>query len=257
MSDGSPTPVSATGRPVALITGGGQRLGSAIALALGRAGRDCAVHYNHSEDGAARTCAELQRLGCRAVSYQADLACRTAARQLVDRVVSEMGRLDVLVASAASFERVPFAQLDDAAWDRSMGLNAASQFSLAHQATAALRATGGTMIFITCASTVTPFRNYLPYVVSKAATLQLARTLALELAPDVRVNAVAPGTVLPPDDYSDTRLGRLRSSIPLNRFGGPESIAEAVVYLVNSSFITGHQLLVDGGRSLAAVERLT
>lgn len=244
-------------RPVALITGAGQRLGRAIAIALGRAGHDVAVHYHQSADGANDTCSELQRAGCHAVSYQADLSHRPAARALVDRVVSGMGRLDVLVANAASFERVPFDQLDDDAWDRSMHLNAACQFSLAHQASQALRANRGCMVFVTCASTVTPLRNYLPYVVSKAATLQLARTLALELAPDVRVNAVAPGTVLPPDSYTEPMRDRLKASIPLQQFGGANAIAQAVNYLVHAQFVTGHQLMVDGGRTLAALERHT
>lgn len=110
------------------------------------------------------------------------------------------------------------------------------------------------MVFITCASTQTPMRNYLPYIVSKAAVLQMVKGLALELAPDVRVNAVAPGTVLPPDEMDETVKEKLRASIPLRRFGSAEDIANAVVYLRGASFVNGHELMVDGGRSVAKTE---
>ena len=108
---------------------------------------------------------------------------------------------------------------------------------------------------VTCSSTQTPMRNYLPYVVSKGATRQLMRTLALELAPEVRVNAVAPGTVLPPEDMTSEAVASLASRIPLGRIGRAEDVAEAVLFLVTAGFVTGQELFVDGGRSLAGVER--
>jgi pteridine reductase len=216
-----------------------------------------AVHYQTSQAGAERTCADIEQQGGVARAFQADLEDRAAARRLIDSAAAWLGALDVLVLSAANFERVPFAELDDAAWDRSLGLNAASQFALAHQATPLLTQSRGNMVFITCSSTGTPFRNYLPYVVSKAATLQLARTLALELAPHVRVNAVAPGTVLPPEDTPDTLREKLRAGLPLQRLGSEDDITDAVVYLATASFVTGQQIFVDGGRDLARVERFS
>jgi pteridine reductase len=185
----------------------------------------------------------------------ADLQDRQAARRMIKDGIERLSGLDLLVLSAASFERIPFSDLDDDAWDRSLSLNSAVQFAMAHQATAALKQSRGSIVFITCSSTLTPMRNYLPYVVSKAATKQLMRTLALELAPEVRVNAVAPGTVLPPSDYADEDRAKLAARIPLARLGEPSDVARAVRFLAESPFITGHELVVDGGRTVAGFER--
>ncbi len=250
----SPLRVDLSGRR-ALVTGAGTRVGRSIALALAKQGMDLVVHYHHNQRGAEATCEASRQLGVQATPLAADLADGQQARELVQRSLGQLGGLDLLVPSAANFERIPYPDLDDAAWDRSLDLNAKAAFSLAHEATAALRQTRGCIVFITCASTVVPFKNHLPYVVSKAATLQLMKVLSLELAPDVRVNAVAPGTVLPPDDMPESVQTSLRSSIPLQRFGSAEDIAEAVVFLARSPFVTGQQLAVDGGRSVAAVER--
>lgn len=239
----------------ALVTGAGARVGRAIALELGAAGMHVAVHYRSSREGAERTCAEIRELGGEATSLQADLSDRAAARRLVDEATGTLGGLDLLVPNAASFERVPFDELDDAAWDRSLELDVSSAFALAHQATPALRAAHGAIVFITCSSTTTPFRNHLPYVVAKGALKQLMRTLALELAPEVRVNAVAPGTVLPPGDMPAGTVKRLAERTPLGRIGSADDIADAVVYLALADFVTGQELVVDGGRSVAGFER--
>jgi len=239
----------------ALVTGGGKRVGRAIALELGAAGMRVAVHYHSSREGVQRTCEEICRAGSDAFSIQADLSDRAQARGLVDEAVQRLGGLDLLVPSAASFERVPYAELDDAAWDRGLELDLSAPFALAHQTSPALRAARGAIVFITCSSTTTPFRNYLPYVVAKGALKQLMRTLALELAPDVRVNAVAPGTVLPPDDMAPGAVTRLADTTPLGRIGSAEDIADAVVYLALADFVTGQELVVDGGRSVAGFER--
>jgi pteridine reductase len=159
------------------------------------------------------------------------------------------------VGSAASFERVAFDDLDDEAFDRTLALNLAAQVALAHQAAPILRASQGSMVFITCSSATVPFRNYLPYVVSKGALRHLVKTLALELSPHVRVNAVAPGTVLPEASLSESELGRVVERIPLGRTGQADDIAEAVLYLACASFVTGHELVVDGGRTVAGFER--
>jgi pteridine reductase len=239
----------------ALVTGAGTRVGRAIAVALGAEGAHVAVHYHASRNGAEATCQQIAALGGTGLPLQADLEDRTAARTLVENAVAALGGLDLLVASAANFDRVPFGALDDAAWDRSLGLNLASQFALAHQAVAPLRATRGSIVFITCSSATTPFRNYLPYVVAKGGLRQLMRTLALELAPEVRVNAVAPGTVLPPDDMPERTVQALAERVPLQRTGSAEDVAAAVVFLAKSPYVTGHELVVDGGRSVANVER--
>lgn len=239
---------------VALVTGAGTRLGRAIAVDLGRAGMNVGVHYLGSERGARDACSQIAASGSAAEPFRADLSDPSAARELVDAVVKRFGRLDLLVSSAANFERVEFAHVDESAWDRALDLNAKAGFVLAQQAAPHLTATRGSIVFITCSSTLTPMKNYLPYVVSKAAVLQLARVLALELAPYVRVNAVAPGTVLPPEDLPGPVLERLRRKIPLQRFGSSDEIVRAVRFLAESDFITGEQIAVDGGRSVAAVE---
>ncbi|NLE86355.1 MAG: SDR family oxidoreductase [Myxococcales bacterium] len=233
----------------ALVSGAGQRLGQAIALALGQRGAHVVVHYHRSRTGAEETAAAIHARGGRADLLQADLSDARAARELVDRAVEVLGGLDLLVPSAANFERIPYDDLDDDALERALGLNLAGPFALAHQASPALRASRGNIVFITCSSATAPYRNYLPYTVSKAALRHLMRTLSLELAPDVRVNAVAPGTVLPPTSYTPAAIDKLARAVPLQRIGSPEDVVRAVLYLHDSPFVTGQELVVDGGRS--------
>jgi len=241
----------------ALVTGAAKRVGKSIALALAKQGARVGIHYHSSSADAGALLAELRAAGGDGVLLPADLRDRDAARGLVDRAVAALGGLDLLVCSAASFERVPLDDVDDAAWDRTLGLNLSSQFALAQRALPALRKSHGSIVFITCSSATTPFRNHLPYVVAKGALKQLTRTLALEVAPDVRVNAVAPGTVLPPEEYDASVVARLARSVPLRRTGSPEDIADAVVFLARSPFITGHEVAVDGGRGVANIESFT
>jgi len=251
MNDGAP--ISLRGKR-ALVTGAGQRIGQAIALALGAEGMHVAVHYRESRDGAEHTANEIVASGGSAVTLAADLSSRAEARDLVDRALGELGGLDLVVASAASFERVALADVDDDAWDRSLGLNLASPFALVQRAVPALRITRGSAVLISCSSATVPMRNHLPYVVSKGALKHLMKTLALELAPEIRVNAVAPGTVMPPPSYDAKMRQRLARAIPLGRVGHANDVARAVVFLASSPFITGHELAVDGGRSVARSE---
>jgi pteridine reductase len=248
---GSETPMDLTGKR-ALVTGAGQRLGHAIALALGRAGMRVVVHYRESREGAEATARAIREAGGEAVLLSADLTSRDAARRLADESLAALGGLDLFVASAANFERIEYDEVDDAAFDRSIGLNLASPFALAHRLTPALRSSRGSIVFVTCTSATAPYRSYLPYVVSKGALRQLMRTLSLELAPEVRVNAVAPGTVLPPPSMPASEVERLASRIPLARIGHPEDVADAVLFLARSDFVTGHEIVVDGGRTVAA-----
>ncbi len=260
MTPAPPVPPEATTAPLALqgrralVTGAGTRVGQAIALALGRAGMDVAVHHFASEAGAEATVEALRALGVRAEALRADLSERAEARNTVARAARVLGGLDLVVPSAASFEATPLDTLDDSAWNRSLELNLSAPFALAHAARDLLRASRGSLVFVTCASTAVPFRGRLPYVVAKAGVRQLMRALALELAPEVRVNAVAPGTVLPPADLDEDSLRRLTLRTPLGRAGTAADVAQAVVFLAESPFITGQELLVDGGRSVAAFE---
>jgi pteridine reductase len=235
----------------ALVTGAGRRVGRSIALALGEAGAHVGVHYHQSRDGALETCRLVAERGGRAVPLEADLSVPAEARDLVDRAQSKLGGLDILVASAGNFERIGYDALDDAAFSRALALNLSSPFALVHQASPALRAARGSVVFITCSSATVPFRHHLPYVVSKGALRHLMRTLSLELAPDVRVNAVAPGLVLPDEGMTAEDLARMVGRIPLGRHGTPEDVAQAVLYLCTAPFVTGQELVLDGGRTVA------
>ncbi len=239
-------------QPVALVTGAARRVGAAIARHLAAHGTTVAVHYHHSRELADSLVDEIRRAGGRAQGFAADLTSADSGARLVEEVQRQLGDLDLLVHSAAGFERQAFGSVDPDAWDRMLSLNTRTPFFMSQQAAPGLRRTRGSIVFVTCSSATTPFRGYAPYVVSKGATAHMMRTLAVELAPDIRVNAVAPGTVLPPDDMSDDQLSRIRDRIPLHRFGCAQDIAEAVAFLANASFVTGHELLVDGGRALAS-----
>lgn len=235
----------------ALVTGGGKRVGAEIARTLGAAGMHVGVHYNASARGAEETCAAIRAAGGQALALQADLQSRDAARGLVDRALEQLGGLDVLVLSAAEFEPAQLGAIDDATWDRTLGLNLATPFAMAQHAAPALRASGGSIVGITCVSRLLPYRSFLPYEVSKAALWQMLRVLALELAPDVRVNMVAPGSVLPPESMTQAQLEALRARIPLGRLGSASDVAGAVLHLAQHEHMTGTEIVVDGGRVLA------
>lgn len=239
----------------ALVTGSGRRVGKQIALALGAKGMDVAVHYNRSREDAEQTCRQIQAFGSRAVLVQADLAKREDSRATVQRAADQLGGLDLLVLSASAFETIPIGNVTDDAWDRTLELNLSSPFAAAQKAYPLLEAVEGSIVFITCSSATTPFKNHLPYVVSKGALRHLMQTLALEFAPAVRVNAVAPGTVLPPVEMSEKSRQDLAAVTPLKRLGSAQDVAQAVVFLAESSFVTGLEVIVDGGRHVAKVER--
>lgn len=235
----------------ALVTGAGTRVGAAIARALGAERMRVAVHHYGSSAGADATCRAIEAAGGEAFPVRADLYDEAAARALVRECSTRLGGLDLLVASAANYDEAPLASITPEAWQRALSLNLLAPFALVHEARAVLAERRGSVVLITCSSRRAPEKDRLPYQVSKAALHQLMRVLALELAPEVRVNAVAPGTVLPPSSLSEQEVQALASRIPLGHVGTAEAIAEAVVHLARSPFITGSELLVDGGRALS------
>lgn len=235
----------------ALVTGAGTRLGQSLAVALGAQGMHVGIHYYTNHQGALDTVRRIEKAGGRGVLLPADLESRDEARRLVDAANDSLGGLDLLVLSAATFEASQLASIDDDAWDRSLNLILGAPFSIVQRAAPLLRQRQGNIVFITCSSVVTPFRGHLAYVVAKAGLYQLMRALALELAPEVRVNAVAPGMVLPPVDGDPRYVDRLAGQLPLRAVGNPEDIARAVVFLATSTFVTGEQIVVDGGHSLS------
>ena len=235
----------------ALVTGAGTRLGQAIAVALGAQGMRVAVHFHSHRDGALDTVRQIEATGGQGYSLEADLSSRDAARKLVDDAITILNGLDLLVASAANFEAVTFDAIDDASFDRALNVNLASPFAVAQRATPALRSSKGNIVFITCASVLAPFRGHLPYVVAKAGLYQMMRGMALDLAPDVRVNAVAPGMILPPTEMSELQINHVVRQIPLKKVGSVDDVSRAVIFLASSSYVTGEQIVVDGGRALA------
>ncbi len=238
-------------RKVALVTGAGIRVGRAIALALGRAGADVALHYRGSREGAKSAAAEIEAEGRRAVVVAADLVRPDDCRRVVRDSIAALGGLDFLVHSASNFHRASLAETDEDLWDSAMDVNARAGFLMAREAAPTLAARKGRVVFVSDFLAESPARNYLAHSVSKAAVEGLVRGLAVELAPDVSVNGVAPGTVLPPEGTSAEEIERLARRVPAKRIGSAEDVAATVVFLcAGPSFLTGQVIRVDGGRSI-------
>lgn len=232
---------------IALVTGGAHRVGRALALALARAGCDVAVHYHSSADEADRTVRDIQALGRRAVPLRADLAEPASAAPLIEETVLALGALDILVNSASLFERAAVADIDVEAWDRVLAVNLRAPFLLSRAAAPHLARRRGSIVNIADLSALQPWPSYAHHAVSKAGLVHLTCVLARALAPEVRVNAIAPGTVLPPENGSAEEGAERRL---LDVAGTPEDVERALLYLVGSPFVTGQVLVVDGGRSL-------
>ncbi len=236
---------------VALVTGGAIRVGKAISLELAAAGADIVVNYNSSAGPAEETVTEIRALGRRAIAQQADVSQGDQVQRLIDRAVSELGRLDVLVNSASVWQRTPWAELGEAEWDRQIAVDLKGPFLCARAAAPHLAAHGdGAIVNIVDLSAFTPFPNFLPHSVAKAGLLNMTYSLAMELAPAVRVNAIAPGPVLPPPEYTEQQLAASAKRTLLKRWGTPEDVARAVRYLVEAEYVTGAVLPVDGGERL-------
>lgn len=243
MTDGKP-------QRVALVTGGAVRVGRAIALGLAGAGYDLLVTYRASAQEAESVGAEAARLGRRCRAVRADLSRPEAARTLADAVTAEYGRLDVLVNSAASFDARPLLEVDADAWDAVMAVNARAPHLVVRACAPLLAEARGCVVNIADLSAFQPWTEYPHHAVSKAALAHLTRVQARALAPEVRVNAVAPGAVLPPPDWPRERLAALADAAALKRLGSADDVVGAVLYLVAADFVTGQILAVDGGRLL-------
>lgn len=233
-----------------LVTGAGQRVGAAIAERLGAAGAHVVVHFHQSREGAEQVCQRIVAAGGTATAIGADLGDAQQVRQLVADAVQALGGLDVLVASAASYEPQAFDEVTEADFARSMALNVRAPMFLAQAAATELRRARGSIVLVTCTSPRAPYSGFASYIVSKGALQTLMRVLAVELAPEVRVNAVAPGTVLPPPSMPHESLARVVDATPLARVGEASDVADAVVYLATTPFVTGVEIAVDGGRSI-------
>ena len=237
------------GGRVALVTGAGRRVGRAIALALADRGMTVGVHHHGSATGAEEVRAAVVAKGGRAELFPGDLTDAEAARQLPQRVASRFGRLDVLVNSAAVMKRLGLEDTTPADWDGILNLNLRAGFFCAQGAAPALRMARGKIINIADLGGLEPWPKYAAHSISKAGVVMLTRILALALAPEVTVNAVAPGAVLVPDDWGADARAHLEKTTPLRRLGSPADVTAAILYLLEGGdYVTGETLVVDGGR---------
>ncbi len=238
---------------VALVTGSARRLGRAIARALAAAGADVAVHHNRSPEAAAEAIAEFRSFGVRAEEFQADLTDSTEIDRLFVALDETFGRLDVLVNSAALFERKPVLEITTDDWDRVLNVNLRAPFFCSQQAASRMQDSGmGKIINIADVGGLQPWPGYAHHSISKAGLVMMTRVLARALAPQVQVNAIAPGPVLPPEELTAEERQRLAEMTALKRLGTPNDVAKAVLFLIESDYITGETVVVDGGEMLMA-----
>ena len=237
----------------ALVTGGARRVGAAIVRRLHAAGASVLIHYRDSEAEAARLEAELNAERPKsAVRVKAELLAPIAPRALVAAASDAFGRLDVLVNNASSFFPVPLGGIEASHWEELVGSNLRAPLFLAQAAAAELARRGGAIVNIVDIHAERPLKGYPLYSMAKGGLAALTRALALELAPKVRVNGVAPGAIAWPEDgqFEPAERERIVSTTPLARIGVPEDIAQAVHFLACAPFVTGQIIAVDGGRSL-------
>lgn len=235
---------------VALITGAGKRLGHHIALRLASEGADIAAHYGKSAGDAEEVVAEVEKLGRRAAAFHAELTDVAAIRNLVSQVIAHFARLDILINSAANFLQTKFAETPESTWDASLNTNLRAPFFLSQAAAPHLAKSGhGAIINFSDIGGLVGWREFLPHSISKAGIIMMTRVLAKELGPAVRVNALAPGTITMPGDPPEWQQDFIEHS-PLRRSGRPDEITDAILFLLTAEFVTGHTLVIDGGRTL-------
>jgi pteridine reductase len=232
----------------ALVTGAGVRVGRAIAVALGERGMRVAVHSHASGEGARETARLIEKAGGSAALVSADLRDASACTKLIDDTVRALGALDVLVNSAAVMVRTPFGEVTPDEWDDIMALNVRAPFFLAQAAAPHLRTAHGVVVNIADLAAFETWPGYLPHGLSKAGVVYLTRALARVLAPEVRVGGVAPGAVLLPKEWDEASAEHLRRTTPLEREGSPDDVTRTVLFILDSNYLTGETIIVDGGR---------
>lgn len=234
---------------VVLVTGAGKRLGRAVALRLAEHGADVVVHYRNSQREAQEAVREIEKLGRRATAIGADLGQVSEIKRLFDEAGKHFGRLDVLVNSAANFLPASMVSTTEGIWDSALDTNVRAPFFCAQAAAPWLRRTQGVIINFADTGGLLGWTGYIPHSISKAGVIMLTKVLAKALAPEVRVNAIAPGTITMEGDPPEWEADFIKLA-PLRRTGKPSDIADSVLFLVQSKFITGQVLVVDGGRAL-------
>jgi len=238
-----------TGR-VALATGASRRLGREFALELGRRGYTVAVHYRSEPEAATETVVRIGELGGAAQAFRADLAEEGVPRTLVEAAVERFGRLDLLLHAASPWVEKPFLEMTAKDWDAAQVVGPRALFLMAQAAEPALSETEGSILVVTDVAATRPWPRHVPHAAAKATMNALVVNLAVALAPRVRVNGIAPGIVLPPDDLADDVVARLVARTPLKRRVAVEDVVRAAVDLAENRSATGQILAIDAGRSV-------
>lgn len=234
------------------MTGGAHRVGRALSTALADAGMRVAINYNSASAEADALVAELTAKGVESRAYRGDLTQADAPASVVADVTRDFGGLDVLVNSAAVMRRTPVDQVTVAEWDSIFALNLRAPFFMSQAAHPWLRKVNGCIVNLSDLAAYETWPEYIPHGISKAGIVQMTRGMARVFAPEVRVNAIAPGAVLLPDDWSDETRAHFAKTTPLQRIGSPDDVVGAMLYLLKSDYVTGDTLLVDGGRHVRA-----
>ncbi len=235
----------------ALVTGGAKRIGREIALALAKKGARLLIHYNTSEKEAEHVASEIKSLNADCLLFQADLSKTENILKLTAEIFSRVRTVEILINSASLFYKTPFGTVEESDWDRLVDTNLKGPFLLSKEiGNKMFNYGGGKIINIADWSGLRPYKDYSPYCVSKGGLIALTKALARDLAPKVTANAVAPGPVLTPPDMSEHEKEAIANATLLGRWGSPEDVANAVIFLAESDFINGTVLVVDGGRSI-------
>jgi len=234
---------------VALVTGAAKRLGRAVALRLAEEGADVVIHHRASGPEATQVASEMEKLGRQTLIVAADLQNIAEIRRLIEETEKKFGRLNILVNSAANFIHTDFSATTEEIWDASLDTNLKAPYFCSQAAAPLLKSAGGVVINFADIGGIQPWPGYLPYCISKAGVILLTRALAKVLAPEVRVNAIAPGTITMEGDAPEVESEYIRRA-PLGRSGRPGDVADTVSFLLRATFMTGQVLILDGGRTL-------
>ncbi len=235
---------------IALITGAAHRVGRAIALRLAAEGCHIALHYHAAEVQAKQTLSEIQALGVSVDAFAADLRSIEQIKMLFDSLQQSFPRLDILINSAAIMQRIPLQDVTPDDWSRTMDLNLRAVSFCTQSAVKLMGSAGGVVINISDIAGLQPWVDFPVHSISKAGVEMLTKVAALSYAPSIRVNAVAPGPILKPEQMSDARWEEIGAELPLGQPGDPADVCEAIIFLLKNDFITGETLAVDGGNQL-------
>lgn len=235
----------------ALVTGGAKRVGREIALKLAQKGSNILLHFNTSKADAEKTAQDIQAFGVRCLLFQADLSNSASLSIMIKEIYRQSPSVDILINSASLFYKTPFKDVKESDWDRLIDANLKGPFLLSKEiGNKMFEGAGGKIINIADWSGFRPYKDYAPYCISKGGLITMTKTLARDLAPKVWSNAIAPGPVLLPPEFSEKEKQQVIQKTLLGRVGSPQDIANAVMFLLENDFINGTVLVVDGGRSI-------